>query len=128
VDISERSYGPVSVFAPVGRVDLTTGDVFQKRLLGSVARGKVDGSSLVLDFSEVGYISSIGLRAIMMAAKQAKANNTKLALANLSPTVKEIFDISGFSSIIKILPTTREALAWVSEQAASAFDLAASKA
>ena len=48
------------------------------------------------------YISSTGLRAFVILLKTAKANNTTLIIKNLVPTVKELFDITGFSHIFSI--------------------------
>jgi hypothetical protein len=57
------------------------------------------------------YISSAGLRALMMGSKQAKAVNGRLAVAALGPVVKEIFEISRFSLVVQVFDTSTEALA-----------------
>ena len=79
----------------------------------------------MLDFSGVEYISSIGLRALMMAAKQTKALQGQLAIAALTPVVHEIFHISRFDLILKAFTSAREAIAALSPEAAASYDDAA---
>ena len=55
--------------------------------------------------------SSAGLRVLLKFGKQAKAAKVRLVLARLTPTVKEVFDISGFTSIFEIKPDRGQALA-----------------
>jgi anti-sigma B factor antagonist len=57
------------------------------------------------------YISSLGLRVLFKAAKQAKAAQQTLLLAGLRPAVKEVFDISGFTGLFTIHPDRGEAVA-----------------
>lgn len=58
--------------------------------------------SICIDCQRMEYISSTGLRAFVILLKTAKANNTTLIIKNLVPTVKELFDITGFSHIFSI--------------------------
>jgi anti-anti-sigma factor len=107
VQISERREGEVVVLAPVGRIDNETSPVFQSRLLGAAGPAY---QAVLVDFSGVEYISSAGLRVLLMAAKQSKATHGQLAVAALRPVVKEIFDISRFSHIVQIFGSTAEAV------------------
>ena len=71
-----------------------------------------DGSSvLLLDFAELTYISSAGLRVVLKAAKLAKGSGVVLAICGLIPPVHEVFDVSGFSTLIPIHPNRDAALA-----------------
>ena len=106
LQIGEQQKDRVTILRPIGRIDNDTSPGFQSRLLDSVAKGPV-----LVDFTGVEYISSAGLRALMMGAKQSKAANSRVAVAALQPVVKEIFDISRFSFVVKIYGTTAEALA-----------------
>jgi anti-anti-sigma factor len=106
LEISERYEGGVVVLGPVGRINNDTSPEFQNRLLGCVA-----GGAVLVDLSRVEYISSAGLRALMMASKQSKAVNGRLAVAELNPVVKEIFTISRFSYVVAVYETAAEALA-----------------
>jgi len=57
---------------------------------------------LLFDLSKMEYISSAGLRVILMAVKELRSKQGKVVLCGLTPYVKEIFDVSNFSSIIPI--------------------------
>lgn len=125
MQIVEKTYGPVTVLAPAGRIDLASGEAFQEQVLGAVHRHDPAGALVVLDFSGVEYISSIGLRALMMAAKQTKALQGQLAIAALTPVVHEIFHISRFDLVLKSFASLREAIAALSPEAAAHYDGAA---
>jgi anti-anti-sigma factor len=56
------------------------------------------------------YISSAGLRSILMAAKQVKAKNGRLLIAGMKEAVREVFNLSGFFSILHICETEEDAL------------------
>lgn len=108
MEIGERRDGNISVLRPVGRIDNETSADFQTKLLAVITP---DGAAVLVDFSAVDYISSAGLRALMMASKQSKAAKGKLAVAALTPVVKEIFDISRFSFVVQVFDTVADALA-----------------
>jgi anti-anti-sigma factor len=124
VDISSGRYGDVFVVAPAGRVDHTNAERLQATIaplleqLGSAAHG------LVLDFRSVEYISSVGLRVLMMASKHARACQAHIAVAALQPVVAEIFGISRFNQVLDVFPSVGDALARISPSAAAAFETA----
>ena len=76
----------------------------------------------MLDFSDVEYISSMGLRVLMMACKAMRARDGAMAIAALQPAVQEIFDIARFGMVVDVFATVRDALAALSPAAASAYD------
>ena len=69
---------------------------------------------LIIDCEELSYVSSAGLRAMLLIAKSLNEKNVKFALCSLPPTIAEIFQISGFDQIISTHPSQPEALAAVS--------------
>jgi anti-sigma B factor antagonist/stage II sporulation protein AA (anti-sigma F factor antagonist) len=81
----------------------------------------------VLDFSRVDYISSVGLRVLMIAGKAARARGARIAVAALRPVVQEIFSISRFNGVVEMFPTVAAALAAISPGAATAHEAAAQK-
>jgi anti-anti-sigma factor len=107
VEISEKQEGRISVLAPVGRLDNETSPEFQVKLLYTVAESGV----VLIDLARVEYISSAGLRALMMASKKSKDANGRLAVVALTPMVKEIFTISRFSLVVQVFETIAEATA-----------------
>jgi anti-anti-sigma factor len=108
VEIGERRDGGILILLPTGRIDNDTSAAFQARLLASLA---TPGAAVLVDFTGVEYISSAGLRALMMGSRQAKAVKGRLAVADLRSVVKEIFEISRFSLVVQVFDTMAEALA-----------------
>ena len=118
MEITEAQFGDVIVLAPAGRLDQATTPEFQTTLLGIVG---ARGSAVVIDFSGIPYISSVGLRALMIAAKQGKVANVPLAVAGLIPEVNEVFEISRFNFVVQIFDTVEAALTALSNDAAAAY-------
>ena len=124
MDLSPRRFADVVVVSPVGRIDQSSADQFQDALapyLESCAAGR---DRLILDLSDLQYISSAGLRVLMLAAKRSKAQNGTLLLTSLQPLVREIFEISRFTMVFDITPSLRDALAKASASALTAFEKA----
>jgi anti-anti-sigma factor len=88
------------VLAPVGRIDMQTSETFRDRLMPLVDTCAQAKEPLVLDFSGIEYISSAGLRVLMLAAKQARTAGGSVAIAALQPVVREIFEISRFDKVL----------------------------
>jgi anti-anti-sigma factor len=114
VELSERRAGSAVVLAPAGRIDMGTADQLRDRLIPMVTNAGKAGESVVLDFSGVDYISSAGLRVLMLAAKEARATGSKIAVAGLQPLVNEIFQISRFDKVLPCHAGVDEAIKAVS--------------
>ena len=82
-----------------GRLDTLSSPDFERRMLNWIGGGRTE---LVVDFSKVGYISSAGLRSLMLAAKSAKNQGGRVVCCGLQGVVKKVFEISGFSSVIAV--------------------------
>jgi anti-anti-sigma factor len=98
------------LYTPTGRIDASNAAVAEKDML---ARLEAAQYRLVIDLSGIEYLSSAGLRALLVAAKTAKSHGGMTVLAAPRPTVAEVFKMSGFEKIIKITPTATEALAYL---------------
>ena len=116
VEFTERRAGKAIVLAPAGRIDMASADTFRERLIPLISAASA-GESVVLDFSGVDYISSAGLRVLMLAAKQARSSGSKIAIAALQPLVNEIFQISRFDKVLACHGGIDEALAAVDSAA-----------
>jgi len=120
VDIEERRLADVTVLKTAGRLDQDASAGFQARLVGLIEASA--SAKVALDFARLDYISSVGLRTLMVAAKKSKAGGGKIAVAALTPVVREIFEISRFNFVIPVFADLRGALASMSADAAAAFD------
>ena len=124
MELPLKRFADTVVIAPAGRIDQANADAFKASLAPYLEQCAKDRDRLVLDMSGLDYISSAGLRVLMLAAKQTKAQQGTLMLSGLQPLVKEIFEISRFTLLFEIAPSVREALARASASALAAFEAA----
>jgi anti-sigma B factor antagonist len=107
MEINRANHDASVVVAVKGRLDAVSSPEFDRLLAGFLEEGDKD---FVIDFGALDYISSAGLRSVLLAAKKLKAKGRRLSLAALKDVVKEVFDIAGFSTIIAIYPSAQAAL------------------
>lgn len=105
--ITEKNQDNKLVVYCEGRVDSTNANIFEEKLAAIVGEGQ---NKFIIDFSKIAFVSSAGLRVLLIAAKKVKPNGGAIILTGLSPEVQEVFDISGFTSIFTIHKTVEEAL------------------
>ena len=91
-----------------GRVDGTNARDFQSALEAVI---EASDQAVILDMERLTYISSAGLRVILLAAKSLQRKDAALSICSLSDPIREIFSVSGFDQIIPIHATQAEALA-----------------
>ncbi|TAJ73449.1 MAG: anti-sigma factor antagonist [Phenylobacterium sp.] len=107
MQINEETRGDVLVVAATGRLDSGSAGELEAVLPARVQTH----DKVILDLAEVPYVSSAGLRVMLIGAKAARAKGHKLVLTGLAQTVREVFDISGFTSIFAIEADVESALA-----------------
>lgn len=108
MEITEINEGNCTILAVSGRLDTTNYTQLEKQVTDLTDGGR---NRLLIDCSAMDYISSSGLRILLMALKKVTATRGKFALCGLQENIREIFEISGFTSIFEIHPTRQEALA-----------------
>lgn len=106
MEISTRTSNDIHIVGISGSLDSGSSPEAQKALTSVLAGAK----KVALDFSQLDYISSAGLRVLLGVAKQLRASGGKLAMFGLNQSVREVFEISGFASILPVYPTEAEAL------------------
>lgn len=107
MEIAETKKNGVVVLSVDGRVDASNAAILEQKILAVIAAGE---NLLVIDCARLEYMSSAGLRVLLIAAKRL-ANTGKLGVASLNNQIREVFDIAGFSSIFQIYGTQDEAVA-----------------
>jgi anti-sigma B factor antagonist/stage II sporulation protein AA (anti-sigma F factor antagonist) len=122
MDLDQRRLADTVVVTPEGRVDHTSADAFRAALAVPLARCSAAGDRLVLDLSRLEYVSSAGLRVLMLAAREAQARGGTLVVAALQPVVREVFEITRFTAVFQTFATLQEALAQVSPAALAALE------
>ena len=124
MELISKRLADALILSPAGRIDHATADGFKLALAPFLATCADGRDCLVIDLGGVEYISSVGLRVLMLASKQAKAQGGALGVCALQPVVREIFEISRFNLVLQVFPTLRDALAKLSAQALAAHDAA----
>jgi len=89
-------------------MDAVTAPEFEKVIKQLIEEGN---KGFVVDFKGLDYISSAGLRALLATAKLLKGKGGQIRFANITGTVKEVFDISGFGSIFQMHDSVAAAVA-----------------
>ena len=107
MEILQEQQGHVIILSLVGRLDANTSTSLEEKLLALI---ETDNRLFIIDCTQLDYISSAGLRVLLMAAKKLKPLDGKVALASLKDHIKEIFEIAGFLSIFKIFSGQEEAI------------------
>lgn len=110
MEVTEQNQGSVLVVGLKGRLDAASAGTVQDRIVAVIDGG---ARQLVLDLSALDYVSSAGLRVLLVAAKKMKPVGGKLCLCGLQPSIKEIFDIAGFTGMFTLAPGLDEAVAAV---------------
>ncbi len=113
MEIQTRQEHGVRVLEVSGRIDATTAAEFGKALADCIEQGD---AYIVLDLSHLDYVSSAGLREFLKAAKALKAKQGDIALCSLKDYVREVFDMSGFDTIIPIHGCVTDALGAMNSQ------------
>jgi len=107
MEITQTESGEVLIFALAGRLDAKTSEPFEQQMLAALAAGR---RKLLIDFSSLDYISSAGLRVLLLAAKKLQESKGKIVLCALKPALKTVFEIAGFSSIFPIFDSPADGL------------------
>lgn len=108
IEMSHEQRNGALILRPKKRIDSSTAKSFEEQ-----ANAQVDAhpGNVVIDFSELDYISSAGLRVVLTTAKRAKAAGGALTLSGVRDNVREVFDVSGFAAIFGMHDTVDAAIA-----------------
>jgi anti-anti-sigma factor len=107
MEMAQQEKDGIICFKIEGRLDAETAPQAEIRVKQALQEGRLH---LLFDLSEMDYISSAGLRVILMAVKDLRNKKGKVVLCCLTPYVKEIFDVSNFSSIVPITDSVESGL------------------
>jgi len=107
MQIIEEKQNEVFIFKLEGRLDSNTSPGFEEKIDGAIGSGT---NQMIIDFENLEYLSSAGLRVILKTTKALKRSEGKLVLCSMADYVKEVFEISGFDSFLPIVATRDDAL------------------
>jgi len=107
VAIEEKIDGDVLVLLIKGRLDAISSVDVEKQIFNYISEGH---HNLVLNFSEVDYLSSVGMRLLLRTTKKLKMLSGKLVVCEINTNVMDILKMSGFDHVIEFSPNEQDAL------------------
>ena len=108
VEVVVERAGQALVLSPIGRLDSANVHSFEAVVMDHLSKGE---RRVIVDFSRLDFISSSGMRVLLIARKALMAKDGKLVLCSMKDHIEEIFKISGFIQIIPIKSSRDAALA-----------------
>ena len=99
MNVQVQHHDGVLVARVEGRVDSSNSQDFERQLQGAIGE---EVGAVVMDLEKLAYISSAGLRVVLLVAKTLGQRNVSISLCSLSDPVQSVFEISGFNRIIQI--------------------------
>lgn len=110
MNLDQEQRGDILIVRPGGRLDSSSSPELERLLTEQLDTGC---KRLVLDFSRLEYISSAGLRVVLLAGKKLRASQGRMVLVGLQEMVREVFDMSGFLTLFAVTDTLDEGIAKV---------------
>jgi len=107
MEVSLKKSGDISIVEISGSIDSKTAPDLQQNILDIVA----DTSKIILDLTKVSFVSSAGLRVLLMVYRQLKAKDGKVVLVGVSDEIKDVMFMTGFITFFAIEETVDEAIA-----------------
>ena len=107
MEITTRDAGDTKVVTLIGKLDTNTTPVAESEIGAVLDEG---ASKLLINFEQLSYISSSGLRLLLATAKRLKASGGELKVCSLNEMATEVFEVSGFSAILNVFANEQEAL------------------
>ncbi len=100
MEILEQKLDNGYEFKVIGRLDASTSNDFEEKVIAAIENGETE---IIVNFSELDYISSSGLRVLLVGAKKLKALSGSVTLSGLKKHIKEVFEIAGFTPLFTII-------------------------
>jgi len=107
VEIIEEMQNDINIYRLVGRLDSNTSPSLEQKLFQAILEGS---KKMVVDFKDIDYISSAGLRVILKAFKALQREDGRIILCSMQDYVRQLFEITGIDSFVPIVATMDDAL------------------
>jgi anti-sigma B factor antagonist len=108
MEIHKERVGDVDVVTADGRLDAVYSTAFAKEV-GELITGP--SPKILIDFAQIDFVTSAGIRAVLLLMKKAAASGAVFALCGVNEQVREVLDTSGLTPIMTIHPGRPEGLA-----------------
>ena len=107
MEIIEEMQNDINIYRLVGRLDSNTSPSLEQKLFQAILEGS---KKMVVDFKDIDYISSAGLRVILKAFKALQREDGRIILCSMQDYVRQLFEITGIDSFVPIVATMDDAL------------------
>lgn len=107
MELIEKNTEKCMIIGIKGRLDTINYSILEKRLMELLDQNV---TKILINCSQMDYVSSSGLRILLMALKKITMVKGKFVLCSLQENIREIFEISGFTTIFEIHPNEEDAL------------------
>jgi anti-sigma B factor antagonist len=107
MEITEEIQNDINIYRLKGRLDSDTSQGFEQKLFQAISEG---AKNMVVDFKDIDYISSAGLRVIIKANKALIREDGRIILCSMQKYVREIFNMTGIDAFVPTLDTMVDAL------------------
>ena len=109
--VTEQLEGDLLIMRLAGRADSTNAEFLAKRLTAFEEGGLMDEArGIIVDLTELFFITSAGLRSLLIAQREASNNKREFAIAGVRSELSDIFSLTGFNRLIRIFDRTEEAV------------------
>ncbi len=109
MEIREDRREALLIVAPQGRIDSNSSGAVEAALVAHAGEAR-----LLVDLQGVEYISSAGLRVFLILARKVKESGGRLALCGLGASVRQVFDLAGFTPLFAVEPSVEAGIARLS--------------
>jgi anti-sigma B factor antagonist len=107
LEIKQHKDRGIVVLGVIGRLDALNAGTFEQAIIDRINAGE---RRFVVDCAGLDYVSSGGLRVLLLAAKRLASLAGTIVLSAPKAQIKQVFDIVGFESVFKIYPTSKDAI------------------
>lgn len=120
LSVVAKQYAECCLVSVSGRVDHTNSDEFLQSLTAH-ADAVERGGGMVVDLDRLDFITSAGLRALLLAQRSVTGLEGKIVVSGVGGVVREVFRISKFDALLNLSETVGEAMSQISADAAAAY-------
>ena len=107
MDIIEKRQNEIDIFKLQGDLNSNTSPQLEEKIFAAINSGS---NEMIIDFEDLDYISSAGLRVIVKTAKNLKRSEGTVVLCSMQDYVKEVFEVAGFDAFLTIVSTMDDAM------------------
>lgn len=106
MQVNFKTQNNILIIKVNGSIDSNTAPDIQEKVLEASA----DSKNVIIDLSEVDFVSSAGLRVILMIYRQIKSKNGKVVLVGVSEEIEDVMTVTGFANFFEMVDTVENAL------------------